>query len=206
MRWMQVARRAGATGEKYLGCCGLAHDLGLSLIFGIFTCGFIHIFTEVDSVWLHGELFCSAHALNVFTVPAFSWHIGNPCAPQHSSVLSTQQIQRLLRSCMKVPTMLMSAMHVDLAFNRLIINQLILPLLHGIALFVEWAATPEFLSHYQSLSICICFRIATTCKVKHFASLDCVVHFDCSLWFMLKMRAVNIFLAESQTGLAKGTS
>lgn len=42
--------------------------------------------------------------------------------------------------------------------------------------------------------------------MKHFASLDCAVHFDCSLWFMIKMRAVNIFLAESQMGLAKGTN
>lgn len=42
--------------------------------------------------------------------------------------------------------------------------------------------------------------------VKHFASLDCVVRFDCLLPFVIKMRAVNIFLAESQISLVKGTN
>lgn len=42
--------------------------------------------------------------------------------------------------------------------------------------------------------------------MKHFSGRDCVVHFDCLLWLMIKMRALNIFLAESQMHLAKGTN
>lgn len=43
-----MARRADASGEKYLAleCCGLAHDLRLSLIFGIFRCVGLSIYSQ----------------------------------------------------------------------------------------------------------------------------------------------------------------
>lgn len=65
---MQGARRASASGEKYLAleCHGLAYDLRLSLIFGIFPCLDISIYSQEWTV--HGgtgKLLCSACALNV---------------------------------------------------------------------------------------------------------------------------------------------
>lgn len=65
--WMQVARRAGASGEKCLAVeyCGLAHDLRLSLIFGILPCVDVSIYSQEPTVCgCMGKLLCTACALN----------------------------------------------------------------------------------------------------------------------------------------------
>lgn len=55
---MQAARRAGASGEKFLAleCCGLARDLRLSDIWHIPAHGYIHVVTGADSVWVYGKV------------------------------------------------------------------------------------------------------------------------------------------------------
>lgn len=49
-----------------LQCCGLAHDLRLSLIFGIFPCVDISMYSQEETVCGYmGKLLCSACALNI---------------------------------------------------------------------------------------------------------------------------------------------
>lgn len=81
--WMQVARRADASGEKYLAleCCGLAHDLRPSLISGIFTCVGLSVYSQEWTVCGYMEShFVSACALNECIWPPTS-HLAYPVIP-----------------------------------------------------------------------------------------------------------------------------
>lgn len=121
--WMQVARRADASEEKCLAleCCGLAHDLRLSLIFGIFPCVDISVYSQEQRVCrCMGKLLCSSCALNVRLCPPISHLAYLVITVSRSTVLycpcphadrAIQKRYTLLHSWMKVSTMILNAMH-----------------------------------------------------------------------------------------------